>query len=346
MQSASGRLNIYETQPRFTLDTATQARRSLAVRFRKVFTDLLNPLSQSSLPSAIIPFANLEGLTGAFITGDKPQWVISSDSHPIHTYALKLPVVAFGRTTHTGGEGDYFIKNSDGCSICTIPSGLGTDWIMPCERYDMERTYTNIAFDPTSGLYVGASAISVPFQAYDEEGEIQHGPEGEFSIASRVAELTQLGENLIPPKNERSTLELFSTGGKPWRVIDGYDFDQNENVLALQSVVLESSSVPGGYRDFIAVGTGFDFGEDRATRGNTYIFEVVETVPLPGEVRSWCLKMRTKDPARFPVSALGNINGYLLHSNGPKVRPSTRCEPHERALIVRSTSKVSIMTIA
>ena len=47
-----------------------------------------------------------------------------------------------------------------------------------------------------------------------------------------------------------------------------YDFDQNEVVLALESVKLESDSMPGGFRDFIAVGTGFDFAEDRATRGN------------------------------------------------------------------------------
>jgi cleavage and polyadenylation specificity factor subunit 1 len=29
--------------------------------------------------------------------------------------------------------------------------------------------------------------------------------------------------------------------------------------------------------------------------------------------------MRTKDPARNPVSAVAGINGYLLNSNGPKV---------------------------
>lgn len=51
-------------------------------------------------------------------------------------------------------------------------------------------------------------------------------------------------------------------------MIDGYDFDQNEVILCCQSVSLESGSVPGGFRDFIAVGTGFDFGEDRASRGN------------------------------------------------------------------------------
>jgi len=52
------------------------------------------------------------------------------------------------------------------------------------------------------------------------------------------------------------------------RLTSRYDFDQYEVVLALESVKLESDSMPGGFRDFIAVGTGFDFAEDRATRGN------------------------------------------------------------------------------
>lgn len=36
----------------------------------------------------------------------------------------------------------------------------------------------------------------------------------------------------------------------------------------MESVTLESPSQLSGFRDFIAVGTGFDFAEDRATRGN------------------------------------------------------------------------------
>ena len=36
----------------------------------------------------------------------------------------------------------------------------------------------------------------------------------------------------------------------------------------MESVSLESPSTADGFRDFIAVGTGFDFAEDRASRGN------------------------------------------------------------------------------
>lgn len=301
---ASGRLNIYEAQPRFTVDATAQKRRSLAIRFRKVYTTLLPVSSSSRLQYNIIPFADIEGHTGAFITGEKPQWVMSSDAHVVKSYGLKQAAFAFGKTTHLGGKGEYFIRIEDGSFICYLPPSLNTDFAMPCDRYPMERVYTNVAFDPASGHYVGASAITVPFQVYDEEGEIQLGPEG---------------PNLIPPTTERSCLELFSQGSDPWRVIDGYDFDQGEQVLCMQSVTLESPSTPSGFRDFIAVGTGFDLAEDRATRGNLYVFEVCETVKAPGELGGWKLKRRYKDPARNPVSAVANINGYLLNSNGPKV---------------------------
>ena len=53
------------------------------------------------------------------------------------------------------------------------------------------------------------------------------------------------------------------------------------------------------------------------------MFEVVETVGENEKEPGWRLKKRTKDPCRNPVSALSNINGYILHSNGPKVR----CRP-------------------
>ncbi|ORX39210.1 cleavage and polyadenylation specific protein [Kockovaella imperatae] len=296
---SSGKLNIYEAQPRFTVDSSLQSRRSLAVRFRRVHTQVLPPTS------TLVPFTNIEGYTGLFITGEKPHWVLSSDAHPIRSFGLKQAAVAFGKTTHLGGTGEYFMRIEDGSFICYFPPTLNTDFTIPCDRHVMERNYTNIAFDPLSAHYVASAAIAVPFQAYDEEGEIQVGPENS-------------DERLLPPTNERSTLELFSAGSDPWRVIDGHDFDQNEQVLCMQSVILESSSVPTGYRDFIAVGTGFDFGEDRATRGNLYVFEVVEIVSEGGKT-SWQLVKRAKDPARNPVSSINNINGYLLNSNGPKM---------------------------
>ena len=274
------------------------------MRFRKVHTQLLPSATSSRLPYTLHPFFSIESLTGVFVTGERPQWIVSSDAHPVKSFGLRQAAIAFGKTTHLGGTGEYFIRIQDGSFICYLPPSLNTDFDIPCDRFTMQRVYANLSFDPSSSHYVGATALSVPFQEYDEEGEIQLGPQG---------------ENLLPPTNERSTLELFSQGSRPWRVIDGYDFDQNEQVLCMESVTLESPGSTSSYRDFIAVGTGFDFGEDRATRGNLYIFEVVEVVSAPGKSGGYRLRFRSKDPARNPVSAVGNMTGYLINSNGPKV---------------------------
>lgn len=109
----SGRLNVYEALTRFTLDTASQSRRSLAVRFKKVYNQTLPIAATSKLPYTLIPFSKIEGQTGVFITGERPHWIMSSDAHPVKAYGLKQSAVAFAKTTHLGGTGEYFIKIED-----------------------------------------------------------------------------------------------------------------------------------------------------------------------------------------------------------------------------------------
>ena len=53
----------------------------------------------------------------------------------------------------------------------------------------------------------------------------------------------------------------------------------------------------------------------------TYIFEVVEVVPdqSSGPKRWYRLKLRCRDDAKGPVTALCGINNYLVSSMGQKV---------------------------
>jgi cleavage and polyadenylation specificity factor subunit 1 len=47
-----------------------------------------------------------------------------------------------------------------------------------------------------------------------------------------------------------------------------YEFAQNEFVTALACVTLETSSAESGNKEFIAVGTTIDRGEDLAAKGS------------------------------------------------------------------------------
>jgi hypothetical protein len=46
-----------------------------------------------------------------------------------------------------------------------------------------------------------------------------------------------------------------------------YEFAPNEFVNCIDSVMLETSSVEAGYKEFIAVGTSINRGEDLAVKG-------------------------------------------------------------------------------
>jgi len=114
-----------------------------------------------------------------------------------------------------------------------------------------------------------------------------------------------------------STLELFSSD---FVAIDGYEFAPNEFVNSLACVALETLSTESGHKDFIAVGTTIDRGEDLAVKGATYVFEIVEVVPDPVSdmKRSFMLRLRCRDEAKGPVTAVCGIGGYIVSSMGQR----------------------------
>ena len=48
-----------------------------------------------------------------FVTGEKPQWIVGDEKYDVRSYGLKQAAWSFGRTTHLGGKGEYFIRIED-----------------------------------------------------------------------------------------------------------------------------------------------------------------------------------------------------------------------------------------
>lgn len=127
----------------------------------------------------------------------------------------------------------------------------------------------------------------------------------------------------------------------PYESVSRYEFAPNEFVNSLACVALETVSTESGHKDFIAVGTTINRGEDLAVKGavsfryakylplpllisplkQTYVFEIVEVVPDPASdmKRSFKLRLRCRDEAKGPVTAVCGIDGYLVSSMGQKV---------------------------
>jgi hypothetical protein len=114
---ASGRLTVYEAQPRYTLDTAdVAARRTLAVRFSKVVTHLL---PRPKLARRIIPFEDIAGQSGAALTGFSALWISGRDAKPVEVVPDSSPAYAFSPYRAEDGSSNFVTSTPE---VREVPS--------------------------------------------------------------------------------------------------------------------------------------------------------------------------------------------------------------------------------
>jgi cleavage and polyadenylation specificity factor subunit 1 len=71
---------------------------------------------------------------------------------------------------------------------------------------------------------------------------------------------------------------------------------------------------------FTVIGTSINKGEDVASRGKAYIFEVIEVVPEPGRPETnHKLKLIKKEDIKGPVCAVTAVGGNLAVAYGNRV---------------------------
>ena len=91
--------------------------------------------------------------------------------------------------------------------------------------------------------------------------------------------------------------------------------------MAVKSMNLEISEHTHERRDTIVVGTSFTRGEDTASRGCVYVFEVIDVVPDPEHPETGRrLKLIGKEMVKGTVTALTGIGGqgFLAVAQGQK----------------------------
>ncbi|SPO24157.1 related to cleavage and polyadenylation specificity factor, 160 kDa subunit [Ustilago trichophora] len=194
--------------------------------------------------------------------------------------------------------------------LAKLPSGLytSTTWMSSIIRTG--RTYTKvISHDPTSTV-IAASLQPHRFILFDEDGE---------PLPSRVTDHDTL-EDALPTISHRGALELFINEDRTTPV-DGYEFEPNETVSSLTIVTLDAPSTVSGRKQFIAAGTTTFHGEDRTSKGSVYLFEVIEVVSsskyqLGRDLR---IKLVCRDDSRAPVTAIADLNGFLVSTCGQKL---------------------------
>ncbi|KAI0634706.1 CPSF A subunit region-domain-containing protein [Trametes polyzona] len=264
---------------------------------------------QKRISRLLLPFVTSpapgQTFSGVFFTGDRPCWILSTDKGGVRMFPSGHNVVhAFTTSSLWESRGDFLLYSEEGPSLVEWIPDVQLDGHLPARSVPRSRPYSNVVYDASTSLIVAASSFQNRFASYDEDGNIVWEPDS---------------PNISFPLCECSTLELISPDG--WITMDGYEFAPNEFVNCIVSVPLETLSTESGMKDFIAVGTSINRGEDLAVKGAVYIFEIVEVVPDPSTnvKRWWRLKLLCRDDAKGPVSFLCGMNGYLVSSMGQKI---------------------------
>ncbi|KAL0062576.1 mRNA cleavage and polyadenylation factor subunit [Marasmius tenuissimus] len=257
------------------------------------------------IPFTTSPVHSSKTYSGVFFTGENPSWILNTDKGGLRLFPSGHSVVhSFTQCSVWESKGDFMVYSDEGPSLIEWVPDFELDGPLPYKSIPRGRAYSNVVFDPSTSLIVASATLEAPFTSYDEDGNRIWEPDD---------------PNISDPNVECSTLELISPD--LWVTMDGYEFANNEVVNAVACVTLETSSTESGSKEFIAVGTTINRGEDLAVKGATYIFEIVEVVPDPSLVpkRWYKLRLRCRDDAKGPVTALCGMNGYLVSSMGQKI---------------------------
>ena len=97
--------------------------------------------------------------------------------------------------------------------------------------------------------------------------------------------------------------------------------DQAEVVTCIKTMLLETSEHSQARRPLVVVGTSLIRGDDLATHGRLYVFDIIEVVPEPDRPETGRkFKLIAKEEVKGAVTAIDEIGteGFLLVAQGQK----------------------------
>ena len=243
--------------------------------------------------------------SGVFFTGDRPNWILAGNKSGVQIYPSGHSVVhAFAACSLWDSKGDFLLYTdevwifrlyptysshilSKGPTLLEWMPNFQFDGPLPTRSIPRGRSYSNILFDPFTSLIVAASSLQAKFTSYDEDGNRIWEPEG-VCVTSGCKPIIEL--IICSSKHLRTGMWLlyawahiaghvdhirrvntstnFHIKHRSWlTALYSFEFATNEYVNDMTCVTLETSSTESGIKDFIAVGTTIDRGEDLAAKG-------------------------------------------------------------------------------
>ncbi|KAJ3053431.1 Cleavage and polyadenylation specificity factor subunit 1 [Rhizophlyctis rosea] len=225
-------------------------------------------------------------------------------------------------------NGFVYVNSKNLLRLCTLPPHFVYDAHWPYCKVPMRRAPQCLTYHETTKTYVVATSTNAPFKlsrakytAAVSAGVIEDGeemPESEDAKRNAGVKDEDRDPGMYWPQISAYAMELVSP--VTWETVDAIPLDEHEHILCMQSVYLDSKETASGKKQFLAIGTGFVRGEDLATRGRIFVYDIIDVVPEPERPQTTHrFKQKFVNEEKGPVTALCNVGRYLVAAIGSKI---------------------------
>lgn len=171
----------------------------------------------------LLPFDDINGHAGVFITGASPHWLLKEDYSTVRLFECALGPV-YGFTTVDDhcvislGEVSLLrwakrkvvltfplLLSSQDVIYAHLPENTHLHREQPFTKVIEDRVYTGLVYVEVMHCYAALAAFEALFEIFDEEGKPIHSYDG---------------EQALEPTGSRSALEIIEPGS--WKIVDGY----------------------------------------------------------------------------------------------------------------------------
>ncbi|KAI1001125.1 Protein cft1 [Podosphaera aphanis] len=267
----------------------------------------IDELSESrNNPMKYIP--NIGGYSLVFLPGASPSMILKSSKSTPKIINFESPGVRAMSSFHTAGcERGFIYADVEGIArVAQLPENTSfAELGMSLRKINLGEEIHAIAYHPPMECYIVATSTEIEYEL----------PKDDDHHREWVREDTS-----FKPTAEQSFLRLMNPIN--WSIIHTVELDPYESILCVETLSLEVSEITNERRQLITVGTAICRGEDLATKGRIYVYDVATAVPEPGrpETNKRLKQVAKEEIARGAVTALSEIGtqGFMLVSQGQK----------------------------
>lgn len=335
-----------------------------SLRFKRLYLDIpaiVPPASNTSSPTSTRTTPNQDhsqqqqqrlfsfvGLgeqiphSGFFISGASPIWLIASRgtlfAHPLYLFnssnnANTSPRAVSGFTSFntlnsphgfiTVHSGENNGQSTSCIQIAGLPPRQRLDAPWPRQKIAIKATPHKICLYPEAHLFAVAASRTAkyrPFLPEEDGGE----PQASYSYALADAAAAALGG----VQSQQHEIRLVQPG--TWATLWQYALLPGEIALSLDTVHLRDATT-GSTFPLLALGVGFNAGEDYPCSGRVLLFEVhrrsnnitTDNNKYTKSSSGWTAELIYAREFKGPVTGVATMEGNLLISTGHRLEICT-----------------------